>query len=78
LTPLEIEMLFKVVGSNQQSSTSMMPLFNPNYTADSKVAVGKLSAGMEMLKSAYNFTLGSVAGAIGAFAVYPIGIDIVT
>ncbi|KAI9008111.1 mitochondrial carrier domain-containing protein [Gaertneriomyces semiglobifer] len=31
-----------------------------------------LSAAMEALKSAYNFTLGSVAGAVGATVVYPI------
>jgi solute carrier family 25 aspartate/glutamate transporter 12/13 len=74
LTPLEIEMLFKVVGSHQQTATSMMPLFHPQYTEDASIQVGKLSAGMEMLKSVYNFTLGSIAGAIGAFAVYPIGI----
>jgi solute carrier family 25 aspartate/glutamate transporter 12/13 len=74
ITPLEVDMLCRIAGSKEQiSMTSLIPLFNPAVSSVGVFQPVKLSAGMETLKSIYNFTLGSVAGAIGAFAVYPIG-----
>lgn len=60
-------------------------LFDPRYGRET-LATGpvepaadpqqRLSAGKEILKGLYNFALGSIAGAIGATFVYPIGISI--
>jgi solute carrier family 25 (mitochondrial aspartate/glutamate transporter), member 12/13 len=76
ITPLEIDLLCRITGNNDQISlSSLVPLFYPSIPSVEVFQPVKLSAGMEMLKSIYNFSLGSIAGAIGAFAVYPIGTD---
>ncbi|KAJ3276090.1 mitochondrial aspartate-glutamate transporter agc1 [Terramyces sp. JEL0728] len=72
-TPLEIDVLFRLVGSNRDASVAFAPLFNPSYEPSGDAHhVVRLSAAMEVAKSVYNFALGSIAGAIGAAAVYPI------
>ena len=84
-TPLEAEVLFKLVSptSSRVLMNDPIPisnfdaLFDPSFGKEAPSAahqeVKQLSAGMETLKSLYNFALGSVAGAIGATFVYPIG-----
>lgn len=75
-TPLEVSMLFKLLGPQQSHPmTSFTTLLNPSYDPSlaANAAPVQLSAGMELLRGLYNFSLGSVAGAIGAAAVYPIG-----
>jgi solute carrier family 25 aspartate/glutamate transporter 12/13 len=77
ITPLEVDILCRIAGSKDQiSMNSLIPVFNPTVSSVGIFQPVKLSAGMETLKSIYNFTLGSIAGAIGAFAVYPIGMGI--
>jgi solute carrier family 25 aspartate/glutamate transporter 12/13 len=75
-SPLEIDVLFKLTGGTKQvlQVTDFYPLINPSFRyLSSDHPISKLSASMELIKSVYNFTLGSIAGAIGAAAVYPIG-----
>ncbi|KAI8900238.1 mitochondrial carrier domain-containing protein [Globomyces pollinis-pini] len=70
---LEIAMLFHLVGTNSVlPATAFEPLFNPTFVPSTPQNKVRLSAAMETLKSVYNFSLGSIAGALGAFAVYPI------
>lgn len=76
-SPLEIDVLFRLAGGLQSSLNlqAFLPLVNPSYRVISKDHSHpneKLSASMELFKGIYNFTLGSLAGAIGAAAVYPI------
>lgn len=70
LSPLELDIVIRLVGG--ASVSSFQQLFNPIADTKSKETV-QLSAVMETAKSIYNFALGSIAGATGAFAVYPIG-----
>ncbi|KAI8927043.1 mitochondrial carrier domain-containing protein [Entophlyctis helioformis] len=77
LTPLEIDVMFRSIGA-KDGSVAILPsafdaLFNPSYnSAAEPTKPAELSTTMEIAKSAYNFGLGSVAGAIGATFVYPI------
>ena len=71
MSPLEVDVLFKLVGPNA-TTLSFSPLFDPYFIPPSKTIV-QLSGVMETAKIVYNFGLGSIAGACGAFAVYPIG-----
>jgi solute carrier family 25 aspartate/glutamate transporter 12/13 len=75
-TPLEIRMMFKIINgdnSTVQNSDSFAPLIDPSYVPNESVKITSLSAGMQTLKSVYSFALGSIGGAVGAAAVYPIG-----
>jgi solute carrier family 25 aspartate/glutamate transporter 12/13 len=67
---LELEILMRLIGDT--TSIAFQRLFDPLLDSKPKEIV-QLSALMETAKSIYNFTLGSIAGATGAFAVYPIG-----
>ena len=77
LTPLEVNMVFRCLGATasdaQLVQSSFDKLLHPNYhtIVQAKEPV-QLSAMMEVLKSVYNFGLGSIAGAVGATFVYPI------
>lgn len=83
-TPIEIDTIFKLVTTPTSPLNSEIPvesfqsLFYPHFGADSKeekpAQNKQLSGGAEVLKGMYNFALGSVAGAVGATFVYPIGI----
>ena len=83
-TPIEIDTIFKLVTSpnsslNEEiSASAFQKLLYPNYGVESQAKVAetkKLSGWSEVLKAIYNFALGSVAGAVGATFVYPIGND---
>lgn len=78
-TPLEISIIFKIVNNGKpvDNSDLFAPLTDPSYTPNEAYTPVALSPGMQTLKSVYNFALGSVAGAVGAAAVYPIGIHII-
>ncbi|KAL2918808.1 mitochondrial aspartate-glutamate transporter agc1 [Polyrhizophydium stewartii] len=76
ISPLEIDVIFRALGAAAGAALEpaafdalLNPSYNPVAPASEPV---RLSAGMEVAKSVYNFALGSVAGAIGATFVYPI------
>jgi solute carrier family 25 aspartate/glutamate transporter 12/13 len=83
-TPLEIDTIFKLVTAPNSPLNAEIPssafqhLFHPNFGVKSDeqgpAETKQLSSGAELLKGLYNFALGSVAGAVGATFVYPIGI----
>jgi hypothetical protein len=70
-SPLEIDVLFKMVKGGQGDSFNA--LFDPSQSVKVDRSGVQISALMETAKVVYNFALGSIAGATGAFAVYPIG-----
>ncbi|KAI8850562.1 mitochondrial carrier domain-containing protein [Chytridium lagenaria] len=83
LTPMEVDTVFHLASGGKDSGKRLSPsdfsnLFDPRWdaaAASSSSAPAKpagLPVHLEILKSAYNFALGSVAGAIGATFVYPI------
>ena len=78
-TPMEVKILFKIFNGESQellNRSSFGPLVNSSYSSDDVAPeIVTLSAAMQTLKSIYNFGLGSVAGAIGATFVYPIGLS---
>ncbi|KAI8916150.1 mitochondrial carrier domain-containing protein [Gorgonomyces haynaldii] len=73
-SPLEIQTLFQLVnaGEHKASISQFSPLINHFYQPDESKELKQLSPLMQTLKSMYNFTLGSIAGAVGATVVYPI------
>ncbi|KAI6782903.1 uncharacterized protein J7T54_002062 [Emericellopsis cladophorae] len=86
-TPMEADILFHFAGLDKPSGRLGLSDFakvldpswrNPIYDAQdqsSTVAAAKSASGhvlRSVLESAYNFGLGSMAGAFGAFMVYPI------
>ncbi|KAJ1553425.1 mitochondrial aspartate-glutamate transporter agc1, partial [Cladochytrium tenue] len=87
LSPAEVDLLFRLAGSAQPSTTwpasDRVPLDRlARVLQPATPATGPTTAAAhpvqhhsvlhEVLKSSYNFLLGSVAGAIGATVVYPI------
>lgn len=82
-SPLEINLIFHLVKPNKlpDSSLSAAPakedfnkLIYPSWGKLNEHAVEiTIASSHGVLESIYNFALGSVAGAIGASAVYPIG-----
>ncbi|KAJ1553226.1 mitochondrial aspartate-glutamate transporter agc1, partial [Cladochytrium tenue] len=87
LSLAEVDLLFRLAGSTQTSTAWTAPdrvplerlarVLQPVATATGPTAaaahaVQHHSVLHEVLKSSYNFLLGSVAGAIGATVVYPI------
>lgn len=82
-TPMEADILFHFASLDNPSGRLGLSDFakvldpswrNPIYDAAESVAakVATSSAASQVLESAYNFGLGSFAGAFGAFMVYPI------
>ena len=82
-TPMEADILFHFASLDNPSGRLGLSDFakvldpswrNPIYDAAESVAakVATSSAASQVLESAYNFALGSLAGAFGAFMVYPI------
>lgn len=85
ITPLEIDILFQLTGAIHQTGrivySDLANIAPENYIkkitariTDIKVvdAPADRSAFVAVLESMYRFTLGSIAGAVGATAVYPI------
>ncbi|KAJ3205335.1 mitochondrial aspartate-glutamate transporter agc1, partial [Dinochytrium kinnereticum] len=86
LTPMEVDTIFHLASGGNDSRLSPVDfsnLFDPRWDAAAAAAAAAapsshsatpaaLPIHLEILKSAYNFALGSVAGAIGATFVYPI------
>lgn len=85
ITPLEVDILFQITNAIQQSGRIVYSDLNhiapEHYIKRITMRVTDLKAVdspsdrsvfIQMLESAYRFTLGSVAGAVGATAVYPI------
>ncbi|CAG0916156.1 unnamed protein product [Notodromas monacha] len=86
ITPLEIDILFKLVQLTQQDTRmqfsdleSMTPeQYMKKITSFTLTEVKAVSSPeergvmIEVLESAYRFTLGAIAGSVGATAVYPI------
>lgn len=86
VTPLEVNILFNLVKSFRDDNKITMheidkisPLKESEmkYRVKAKLAEEKFNiqhrnVGVQALESSYRFFLGSIAGAIGAFAVYPI------
>jgi solute carrier family 25 (mitochondrial aspartate/glutamate transporter), member 12/13 len=74
-TPLEVSTIFKMVngGNTVYDCDLFAPLTDPSYIPQAPQSNAGLSAGMQTLKSIYNFMLGSIGGAVGAAVVYPIG-----
>jgi len=80
-TPLEASIVFHFAGMGMGDSRlawkDFGQLFAPTWErpedtqVGTEVAAGQ-SAGQDILRSAYNFFLGGIAGGIGATAVYPI------
>lgn len=76
MTPMEVEILFRIVGDGSANITGdqLSPLIDPLFKPANALAPAvRLSAPMQILKSIYNFTLGAFGGAVGAAFVYPIG-----
>ncbi|KAI8992444.1 mitochondrial carrier domain-containing protein [Pilobolus umbonatus] len=85
-TPMEADVIFHFAGVDADSGTLSMDdfarLFDPRWTTPKNepipvevnevVAPKKKGFLYHVLDSAYSFTLGSIAGAVGATAVYPI------
>ncbi|XP_032784962.2 calcium-binding mitochondrial carrier protein Aralar1 isoform X1 [Daphnia magna] len=84
VTPLELEILFLLVDLHKQTGRityadlqaiapdQYMKKINQRLAAAKSAAPVDRSVVSQMLESAYRFTLGAVAGAVGATAVYPI------
>lgn len=85
ITPLEIDILFQLTGALHQSGrivyNDLSDIAPEHYTkhitsrlTDIKAvsSAADRSVLIQMLETAYRFTLGSVAGAVGATASYPI------
>ncbi|KAJ8324387.1 hypothetical protein BDV3_005152 [Batrachochytrium dendrobatidis] len=76
ISPLEVDIIFRSLGASANSHLAPSlfdPLFNPSYrTIVPNAEPIRLSVPMEIAKSTYNFSLGAIAGAIGATFVYPI------
>ncbi|XP_055923163.1 calcium-binding mitochondrial carrier protein Aralar1 isoform X2 [Eupeodes corollae] len=85
ITPLEIDILFQLTGALHQTGRivygDLSNIAPEHYTkhittrlADIKAvdSPADRSAFIQILESSYRFTLGSVAGAVGATVVYPI------
>lgn len=86
VTPFEVNLLFSLVkafrddGNITMSEIEKISPLKENemlYRVKAKMAeetfnIQNRNVGLQALESAYRFFLGSVAGAIGAFAVYPI------
>ncbi|CEI93323.1 hypothetical protein RMCBS344292_07562 [Rhizopus microsporus] len=84
-TPMEVDVVFHFAGVDDDSGVLGLEDFarvlDPRWTQSRSTeqivlpeekAVQKRGALWQLAESAYSFTLGSVAGAIGATAVYPI------
>jgi solute carrier family 25 aspartate/glutamate transporter 12/13 len=85
ITPLEIDILFQLTGALHQTGrvvyADLSSIAPENYIKKITARVTEIKAVespsdrsvfIAILESAYRFTLGSVAGAIGATSVYPI------
>ncbi|ETN64037.1 mitochondrial solute carrier [Anopheles darlingi] len=85
ITPLEIDILFQLTGVIHQSGrivyTDLSNIAPEHYIRNITHRLAEIRAVespadrsfmIQMLESTYRFTLGSVAGAVGATAVYPI------
>lgn len=86
ITPLEINILFSMIRGFKNDdiitladiekisplTENSMPYRVKARIADDKNTLQNRNVGTQMLESGYRFLLGSIAGAIGAFAVYPI------
>lgn len=86
VTPLEVNLLFSLVKAFRDDGKITMaeidkisPLKENQmlYRVKAKIAEEKFNiqhrnVGLQALENAYRFFLGSIAGAVGAFAVYPI------
>lgn len=85
VTPLELEILYVLVDLLNQTGrvtySDLQAIAPDQYMkkVNQRIAASKPSAapvdrsfGSQVLESAYRFTLGAVAGAVGATAVYPI------
>ncbi|XP_055847671.1 calcium-binding mitochondrial carrier protein Aralar1 isoform X1 [Episyrphus balteatus] len=85
ITPLEIDILFQLTGALHQTGRivygDLSNIAPEHYTkhittrlADIKAvdSPADRSAFIQILESSYRFTLGSIAGAVGATVVYPI------
>uniref|UniRef100_A0A336KXR9 CSON001881 protein n=1 Tax=Culicoides sonorensis TaxID=179676 RepID=A0A336KXR9_CULSO len=85
VTPLEVDILYQITNAISQSSTivysDLSKIAPENYVKNITLRVTDIKAVdspadrsflIQALESAYRFTLGSVAGAVGATAVYPI------
>lgn len=84
-TPMEADILFHFASLDEPSGRLGLsdfakvldpswrsPMYDPEPAASAKPTVAGGSALTRVLESSYNFALGSVAGAFGAFMVYPI------
>ena len=77
----EIDLVFRLAAHSARSIDSApLAQFTSIFTRPTPAALvpgqkqtGSQAALREVLQSAYNFTLGAIAGAIGATFVYPIG-----
>ncbi|XP_073817169.1 calcium-binding mitochondrial carrier protein aralar1 isoform X8 [Musca autumnalis] len=85
ITPLEIDILFQLTGAFQQSGrivySDLSNIAPEHYTKHITTRLAEIkavespadrSAFIQILESTYRFTLGSLAGAVGATVVYPI------
>lgn len=86
VTPLEINILFSLIRSFKPDDKitfrdiekispleeNRMPYRVKAKLAEEKYNLENRNIGLQALESGYRFLLGSIAGAIGAFAVYPI------
>ncbi|XP_013109465.1 calcium-binding mitochondrial carrier protein Aralar1 isoform X2 [Stomoxys calcitrans] len=85
ITPLEIDILFQLTGALQQSGrivySDLSYIAPEHYTKHITTRLAEIkavespadrSAFIQILESTYRFTLGSLAGAVGATVVYPI------
>jgi hypothetical protein len=87
-TPLEMEVLLNLLGKKfaetttitlsdlnsafESSSAALSQGVVQVVNADTTAQPAKLSNSLKVFKSAYTFGLGSIAGAVGAFSIYPI------
>lgn len=86
LTPYEVNVLYSVIKSFRNDDfiafkdlerispleEKRMPYRVKARKAQEASTFQNRNVGVQVLESAYRFTLGSIAGAVGAFAVYPI------
>ena len=76
-TPLEVDVIFRMVGANQVVGASVdafKDLEAKLLESRQKPTSTDKSVASQSFEAVYNFTLGAIAGAIGATFVYPIGI----
>jgi solute carrier family 25 aspartate/glutamate transporter 12/13 len=77
-TPLQIDILFAITqllhsrNHPGKDIEHLLPYRIRSEIVDEHYKVGHQSIAMKILESGYRFALGSVAGAVGATAVYPI------